>query len=49
MTRYEEYGYGDDKRNEVIAAQRRIEEIDKTIADLKEHYRTIFPKREIFK
>ncbi len=49
MTRFEEYGYGEDKRNEVVNAQRRIEEIDKTIDDLKEKYRQIFPRREIFK
>lgn len=47
--RFEEYGFGEDTKPSIEAAQKRLDEIDKTIEELKENYRKIFPKREIFK
>lgn len=46
---FDEYGFGQDPRQHITQIQESVKEIDSRIEKLKEVYRKLFPKKEIFK
>lgn len=49
LKEFHEYGFGVDPRADIARMEVENQEIDHKIAQLKEEYKRIFPKKEIFK